>query len=85
MLGLSCEAQALLLHGLWDIPRPGIELVSLHWQADSQPLGHQRSPTSSTLVEYWSCHYVVEMRPSEKNYSKGLKYHSLCTENYIPF
>ena len=32
MLGLSCEAQALLLHGLWDIPRPGIELVSLELQ-----------------------------------------------------
>ena len=78
-LGLSCPETC----GIF--PDQGLNLCPLHWQADSQPLGHQRSPTSSALVEYWSCHYVVEMRPSEKNYSKSLKYHSLCTENYIPF
>ena len=66
-------------------PDQGLNLCPLHWQADSQPLGHQGRPTSSTLVEYRSCHYVVEMIPSEKNSSKSLKYHSLCTEDYIPF
>ena len=28
---------------MWDLPRPGIELVSPELQADSQPLGHQGS------------------------------------------
>ena len=31
----SCGSQAQLLHGIWDLLRPGIEPVSLHWQADS--------------------------------------------------
>ena len=24
-----------MLHGMWDLPRPGLEPVSLHWQVDS--------------------------------------------------
>ena len=28
---------------MWTLPGPGIEPVSLHWQADSYPLGHQGS------------------------------------------
>ena len=40
----NCGSQAQLLHGMWDLPRPGLEPVSLHWQADSQPLCHQGSP-----------------------------------------
>ena len=52
--GVSCcGAQALEcgfsscregLSGMWNLPRPGIELMSLHWQADSYPLDHQGSP-----------------------------------------
>ena len=30
-----CGSQAQLLHGIWDLLRPGIEPVSLHWQTDS--------------------------------------------------
>ena len=40
----SCDARAQPLRGMWDLPRPGLEPVSLHWQADSQPLRHQGSP-----------------------------------------
>ena len=31
---------ALLLQGVWNLPGPGIEPVSLHWQVDSYPLDH---------------------------------------------
>ena len=40
----TCGAQAYLLYGMWDLPGPGIEPVSLHWKADSLPLSHQGSP-----------------------------------------
>ena len=40
----SCGSRAQLLRGMWDLLRPGLEPVSLHWQADSQPLRHQGSP-----------------------------------------
>ena len=40
----SCGSRAQLLCGMWDLPRPGLEPVPLHWQADSQPLRHQGSP-----------------------------------------
>ena len=39
----TCGAQAYLLYGMWDLPGPGIEPVSLHWKADSLPLSHQGS------------------------------------------
>ena len=42
----SCDSRAQLLRGMWDLPRPGLEPVPLHWQADSQPLRHQGSPYS---------------------------------------
>ena len=40
----NCGSRAQLLHGMWDLPRPGFEPCPLHWQADSQPLCHQGSP-----------------------------------------
>ena len=40
----NCGSRAYLLRGMWELPRPGLEPVSLHWQADSQPLRHQGSP-----------------------------------------
>ena len=43
----SCGSRAQLLRGMWDPPRPGLEPVPLHWQADSQPLCHQGSPVTS--------------------------------------
>ena len=46
----SCGTQAQLLCGMWDLPGPGIKPMPLHWQADSQPLCHQGSPSSMTLL-----------------------------------
>ena len=37
----SCGTWAQLPHGMWNIPRPGIELCPLHWQADSLPMTGQ--------------------------------------------
>ena len=31
---------ALLLQGVWNLPGPGLEPVSLPWQVDSNPLDH---------------------------------------------
>ena len=47
----SCGPWAQLLRGTWDLPRPGFEPVSLHWQADSQPLRHQGSPSHLHLTK----------------------------------
>ena len=46
----SCGAQAQLVCGMWDLPRPGIKPLSLHQQADSLLLGHQGSPALSALL-----------------------------------
>ena len=40
----NCGLQAESLRSMWDLPKPGLEPVSPHWQADSQPLHHQGSP-----------------------------------------
>ena len=40
----SCGRGTQLLHGIWDLPVPGIVLVSPHWQMDSWPLEPQGSP-----------------------------------------
>ena len=40
----NCGSRAQSLRGMWDPPRPGLEHVASHWQADSQPLCHQGSP-----------------------------------------
>ena len=40
---------ALVAHGMWNLPGPGIKPVSLHWKADSYPLYHQGSPASLFL------------------------------------
>ena len=42
----NCGSRAQLLRGTWDPPRPGLEPVFPHRQADSQPLRHQGSPKS---------------------------------------
>ena len=39
-----------LPQGTWNLPRPGIEPVSPAWQADSQPLDHQRSPSAINIL-----------------------------------
>ena len=41
----SCGSRAQLLHGMWDLPRPGSNPCPLHQQADSQPLRHLGSPS----------------------------------------
>ena len=62
-----------LPHGMWNLPGPGIKPMSLHWQADCQPLDHQRSPfgyfffplhqeTSSSLnftLKYETLAYII--------------------------
>ena len=40
----SCGAWADLLHGMWNLSRPGIKLRPLHRQVDLYPLCHQGSP-----------------------------------------
>ena len=40
---------ASLLSGMRDLPRPGIEPVSLHWQTGSYPLYHQGQSIMGTL------------------------------------
>ena len=42
----SCGAWAQLLHRMWNLPRPGMEPMSLNWQAYSLPPDHQGSPDS---------------------------------------
>ena len=32
------------IHSMWNLSGPGMESVPLHWQLDSQPLGHQGCP-----------------------------------------
>ena len=64
------EASLVVEHGLqqlwclgfavppqWNLPRPGIEPVSLHWQVDSYPLHHQGSPVLSILYS-WRCFLI---------------------------
>ena len=51
----SCGTLALLLSGVWNLPRPGIEPVSpLHWQADSYPLYRQGSLALTDLVKFFN-------------------------------
>ena len=75
----SCGSRAQLLRGMWDLPRPGLEPVSLHWQADSQPLRHQGSPCCYSYslqslsltatrrifkrIHIRSCHYPAKNLP----------------------
>ena len=40
--------------GLWDLPRPGIEPVSVAWQGDSLPLTQEESPSLIILKEMFS-------------------------------
>ena len=40
----SCGAWASLPRGLWDLPRPEIQPVSLHWQVDCLPLSQPGKP-----------------------------------------
>ena len=46
----SCHAWPLLLHNMWNLPRPGIEPMSPAWQVDSYPLYHQGSPKINVVV-----------------------------------
>lgn len=45
----SCGMWAVLLRSVWDLPGPGIDPVTLHWQAEPQPLGHHVSPAAFFL------------------------------------
>ena len=40
----SCGSRAQLLHGLWNLPKPGIEPMSPALAGYSYPLCHQESP-----------------------------------------
>ena len=45
--GLSCP------EGVWNLPGPEVQPVSLHQQVGSLPLDHQGSPTVIKLVSPW--------------------------------
>ena len=46
----DCGTWTSLLHNMWDHPRPGSKPCLLHWQVDSLPLSHQRSPKKQVLI-----------------------------------
>ena len=48
----SCGTRAQLLHGMWDVPGPGLEPVSPALAADSQPLCHQGSPLIISYISH---------------------------------
>ena len=60
----SCGSRVQLLRGMWDLPRPGLEPVSLHWQADSQPLRHQGSPFTYSLVNFGNVYFSRKINVS---------------------
>ena len=64
----NCGSRAQLLCGMWDLPRPGLEPVSLHWQADSQSRRHQGSPAS---------HFKRSFHPPNKPEKGGYRYSHL--------
>ena len=68
----SCGARAQLLCGMWDLPGPGIKVVScpLHWQVDSEPVDHQGSP-QSTLKKYIYV-YLLDCIQSQLRYMVSL-------------
>ena len=46
------------LCGMWNLPRPGVELLSLHWRAVSYPPYHQGTPSSvlnTTVLSIKQC------------------------------
>ena len=61
----SCGTQVYLLHSMWYLPGPGLNLCPLHWQADSLPLSHQGSPSLSfmfiCLVLAVACRILIAM------------------------
>ena len=42
----TCILWASLPRGVWNLPRPGIEPMTVHWQADCYLLCHQEVPTA---------------------------------------
>ena len=49
-----------MLHGMRDLPRPGVEPVSLHWQVGSFQMSHQRSPRCKLLYKKWINKVLLE-------------------------
>ena len=47
----SCSAQDQLLHGMWDLPGPGIELVSLPLQGEFLTTGPPGKPSPADLFK----------------------------------
>ena len=45
----GCANTGWVPSGVWDRPRPGTYLRTLHWQSDSYPLYHQGSPLTYRL------------------------------------
>ena len=48
------------LRGMWNLPRPGVELLSLHWRAVSCPPYHQGTPSSvlnTTVLSIKQCFF----------------------------
>ena len=48
------------LCGMWNLPRPGVELLSLHWRVVSCPPYHQGTPSSvlnTTVLSIKQCFF----------------------------
>ena len=51
----GCGTQTQLMLGMWNLPEnQGLNLHTLHWQADSYPLHHQGSPTADVSPKEFS-------------------------------
>ena len=77
----SCPA------GMWTLPGPGIEPVSLALQADSLPLDHQGSPAACFLVSLFpllaakvKCD-CISIAPFLKDYNKNIAF--VCVKHEL--
>ena len=44
---------AFVAPSMWNLPQPGTDPASLHWQADSHPLYHQGRPAHFFFLRKW--------------------------------
>ena len=84
---LSCSAAC----GVF--PDQGLNPCSLHWQADSQPLHHQGSPSAhfliglfvSLLLSCMNCLYILVINPLSLRLRRSLLIDEILLENFYQF
>ena len=81
--GLSCSAACGIL------PDQGSNPCPLHWQADSQPLRHQRSPYNfkfclSSVFKYLGYFFFLFIRTQVKIFSDSILMFNINTQLYSP-